>query len=161
MTHEFRATRRVEFSETDLAGDLDGRSIGVIGMGDIGREVSRIARAGFGLQVVTTTRRPETAPEGAEAVGMNSGGIFDTDDIALQVLAGNLAPPKEISPEGATLARAYEKFDLLPGLARPSEPSNGSSTDDDRAEHVEVVRCQLRGPGKGGRRLIDLLLTNQ
>jgi len=55
-------------AQTDLAGDLEGRTIGIIGMGDIGREVSRIARAGFGLQIVTATRRPETAPERVKTV---------------------------------------------------------------------------------------------
>lgn len=55
-------------AQTDRAGDLAGKTMGIIGMGDIGREVAGIARRGFGLEVVTATRRPGTAPEGVETL---------------------------------------------------------------------------------------------
>ena len=55
-------------AQTDMAGDLAGKTMGIIGMGDIGREVAGIARRGFGLEVVTATRRPGTAPEGVETL---------------------------------------------------------------------------------------------
>lgn len=54
---------------------------------------------------------------GSEACGSICGGIFDTNADALEVLEGNLAPPP--STEKGTLVRAFETFDLLPGLARP------------------------------------------
>ncbi len=57
-------------AQTDLASDLAGKVLGVIGMGDIGREVAGIARRGFGLEVVTATRRPGTVPEGVRALAL-------------------------------------------------------------------------------------------
>jgi D-3-phosphoglycerate dehydrogenase / 2-oxoglutarate reductase len=44
--------------------DLAGRTVGIIGMGNVGTEVVRIARHGFGLEVIANTRRRESLPEG-------------------------------------------------------------------------------------------------
>jgi D-3-phosphoglycerate dehydrogenase len=38
------------------AHELAGRTMGIIGMGNVGTEVARIARFGFGLQVIANTR---------------------------------------------------------------------------------------------------------
>ena len=58
-------------AQTDISSDLNGLTLGIIGMGDIGREVAAIARGGFGLEVVTATRRPEAVAEGIRAVTLD------------------------------------------------------------------------------------------
>ena len=69
---------------------------------------------------------------GSEAAGSICGAFFDNNEEALRVLEGNLAPPPTFKKR--TLVRAFETFDLLPGLARPgtsvrttADPSNVSS----------------------------------
>jgi D-3-phosphoglycerate dehydrogenase len=49
---------------TVLGNELAGKTIGIIGMGDIGHHVVAIAAGGFGLKVVATSRRPESVPPG-------------------------------------------------------------------------------------------------
>lgn len=44
--------------------ELTEQTIGIIGMGNIGRAISRIASNGFSMRVLTTTRSPETVPDG-------------------------------------------------------------------------------------------------
>src|SRR5690606_25690400 len=44
--------------------ELSGRTMGIVGMGSVGKEVARIAMHGFGLEVVANTRRRESLPEG-------------------------------------------------------------------------------------------------
>jgi len=44
--------------------DLAGRTIGIIGMGSVGKAVARIAMHGFGLDVIANTRRRASLPEG-------------------------------------------------------------------------------------------------
>lgn len=56
-------TRRGEFSLQGLRGfDLEGKTLGVVGTGDIGRRVIRIAR-GFGMDVVAFDVRPSPGLE--------------------------------------------------------------------------------------------------
>ncbi|MGE0499469.1 MAG: hydroxyacid dehydrogenase [Rhizobiaceae bacterium] len=50
-------------SHAESTNELAGRTIGIVGMGAVGREVARIAFAGFGLTVIANARRPETLPE--------------------------------------------------------------------------------------------------
>lgn len=56
---------------SDHGHDLSGRTIGIFGMGNIGREVSRLAQA-LGMPVISTTRRPETLPAHVEAVSLDA-----------------------------------------------------------------------------------------
>lgn len=51
--------------------ELHGATLGVVGMGNIGRELARIARMGFGMRVITTTRSPETVPPGVSPCGLS------------------------------------------------------------------------------------------
>ena len=46
--------------------ELAGKTIGVIGMGNIGRNVATIARDGFGLTVVATSRSASSLPAGID-----------------------------------------------------------------------------------------------
>lgn len=49
--------------------ELSGKTIGIIGYGDIGQRVGTIARA-FGLNVLTYTRSPEKIKDGTQSVGL-------------------------------------------------------------------------------------------
>lgn len=51
--------------QSDAAADLGGRIIGIVGMGNVGKAIFRIAKFGFGLDVVATSRSPESVPVGA------------------------------------------------------------------------------------------------
>lgn len=48
----------------DLANELGGKTLGIVGLGNIGRHVARIAAAGFGMKVVANTRDPDSLPDG-------------------------------------------------------------------------------------------------
>jgi lactate dehydrogenase-like 2-hydroxyacid dehydrogenase len=68
-----RLVRRGEWTgwgPTHLMGsDVSGRTLGIIGLGRIGRAVTRRAALGFGMQVLTFTPRPLTEAE-ALALGV-------------------------------------------------------------------------------------------
>ena len=51
--------------QSDGAADLGGRTMGIVGMGNVGKAIFRIAKFGFGLEVVATSRSPEGVPDGA------------------------------------------------------------------------------------------------
>lgn len=51
-------------SQADGATDLGGRTIGIVGMGNVGKAIFRIATFGFGLEVVATSRSPQSLPDG-------------------------------------------------------------------------------------------------
>jgi D-3-phosphoglycerate dehydrogenase len=57
---------------TALTHDLSGRSIGIVGMGNIGREVASIAVNGFGLNVAAATRRPGELPPSVAAMPLDA-----------------------------------------------------------------------------------------
>ena len=56
---------------SDLGRDLSGATLGVLGMGNIGRSLTHMAQVGFGMQVITTTRRPNDVPQGVRAVTLD------------------------------------------------------------------------------------------
>jgi D-3-phosphoglycerate dehydrogenase len=51
-------------AHSDRAVELAGRTIGIIGMGNVGKAIFHIARHGFGLHVVANSRSPESLPDG-------------------------------------------------------------------------------------------------
>lgn len=58
----YERTERLKFSREGLRGfDLAGRTLGVIGVGRIGRNVCRIARQGFHMQVLANDAKPDPA----------------------------------------------------------------------------------------------------
>jgi D-3-phosphoglycerate dehydrogenase len=48
------------------AHELAGRIMGIVGMGNVGKEVARIARFGFGLDVIANTRDRRSLPDNVD-----------------------------------------------------------------------------------------------
>jgi D-3-phosphoglycerate dehydrogenase len=59
-------------AHSDHGRELSGRSIGILGMGNIGREIARIARSGFGMTVACHTRSASSVPEGVALLGFDA-----------------------------------------------------------------------------------------
>ncbi|MBU4531925.1 MAG: dehydrogenase [Hoeflea sp.] len=57
-------------AHSDHGRELSGRTIGIVGMGNVGTAVCRIAHAGFGMKVLAVTSRREALPEGAAPVDL-------------------------------------------------------------------------------------------
>nr|WP_235679407.1 NAD(P)-dependent oxidoreductase [Aquibium microcysteis] len=55
----------------DLTRDLDGLTLGIVGFGNIGRQVHAIARHGYGLDVLIHSRSRRDIPADAEFVGLD------------------------------------------------------------------------------------------
>ena len=55
----------------DSGRELEGAVFGIVGMGNIGRTLTCILQLGFGLQVISATRRPETLPPGVVPVSID------------------------------------------------------------------------------------------
>ncbi|MGE3306771.1 MAG: NAD(P)-dependent oxidoreductase [Rhizobiaceae bacterium] len=51
-------------AHAEATHELNGRIVGIVGMGAVGLEVARIARKGFGLDVVANSRRRDSIPPG-------------------------------------------------------------------------------------------------
>jgi D-3-phosphoglycerate dehydrogenase len=57
-------------SHAEQAGEITGRTMGIIGMGNIGRAIASIAQRGFGMRILGHTRRNAGFPEGVAAVSL-------------------------------------------------------------------------------------------
>ena len=55
----------------DFTRDLDGLTLGIVGFGNIGRQVHAIARHGYGLDVLINSRSRRDIPEDAGFVGLD------------------------------------------------------------------------------------------
>ncbi len=51
--------------------ELTGRLIGIVGIGNVGRALTRIAQRGFGMQVLAHARTPGNLPHGVEATRLS------------------------------------------------------------------------------------------
>ena len=69
-------------AHSDHGRELSGRTLGIVGMGNVGNALFRIAHHGFGMKVLAVTSRPEALPEGAEAVEL-SGMLARSDVVVL------------------------------------------------------------------------------
>lgn len=65
----------------DRALDLAGRIMGVIGMGNVGKAVFRIAKYGFQLEIVANSRSPESLPNGVRFLSVDD--LVSTADIVV------------------------------------------------------------------------------
>lgn len=66
-------------AHADAGHDLAGRTMGIVGLGAVGRAVARIAQHGFGLDVAAFTRTPANVPEGVRAVDLDT--LVSTADV--------------------------------------------------------------------------------
>jgi D-3-phosphoglycerate dehydrogenase len=63
----------------EKTNELAGRIVGIVGMGAVGLEVARIARKGFGLDVVANSRRRESVPPGVGFLELDR--LFEESDV--------------------------------------------------------------------------------
>jgi D-3-phosphoglycerate dehydrogenase len=68
-------------ARSDAAVDLAGRTIGIVGMGNVGKAIFKIAKCGFGLEVVATSRSPESVPDGVRFLTIDE--LVATADIVV------------------------------------------------------------------------------
>ena len=65
----------------ERAGEISGRTMGIIGMGNIGRAIASIATKGFGIRVLGHTRRNSGFPAGVSAVSRDD--LLASSDIVV------------------------------------------------------------------------------
>jgi D-3-phosphoglycerate dehydrogenase len=92
-------------AHADHALDLGGRTLGIVGMGNIGKAIFRIARHGFGLDVIANSRSPSSVPEGARYLPLDD--LVATADIVV------LCCP--LTPETTGLMSRERIFRMKPG----------------------------------------------
>ncbi|MGZ2385170.1 hydroxyacid dehydrogenase [Rhizobium leguminosarum] len=68
-------------AQSDAAVDLAGRTMGIVGMGNVGKAIFQIAKFGFGLDVVATSRSPESVPDGVRFLTIDE--LVATADIVV------------------------------------------------------------------------------
>ncbi|MCY0095339.1 NAD(P)-dependent oxidoreductase [Hoeflea ulvae] len=68
-------------AHSDHGRELSGRTLGIVGMGNVGNALFRIAHAGFGMKVLAVTSRPEALPEGAQAAALRD--VLSQSDVVV------------------------------------------------------------------------------
>lgn len=63
---------------TETFTELSGSTLGILGVGTIGRRVAQIARLGFGMKVIGTSRRTGALPAEVEEVSLDQ--LFERSD---------------------------------------------------------------------------------
>lgn len=122
--------------------ELSGRTLAVVGCGEIGRAVARIARAGFGMRVVGYARRAAHARGEAEregvafdAIGDDFGeAVRDADFVSLHVPG---------SPENARFIDR-ERIEQMPARAWLINTARGAVVDE-AALYDALVSRRLAG----------------
>jgi D-3-phosphoglycerate dehydrogenase len=79
LLRQFRAMDRDLRQKGWLAGrehadrthELQGRTLGVVGAGNVGKTVMAMARAGFGLDVIANSRNPKSLPDDVRFVSVD------------------------------------------------------------------------------------------
>lgn len=66
-------------AHADHGRDLAGRTMGIVGMGAVGRAIARIAQHGFGLDVAAFTRTPANVPKGVRPLDLDT--LVSTADV--------------------------------------------------------------------------------
>lgn len=62
---------QVARGHADQGRELSGRRIGIVGMGNVGQALARIAKQGFRMEVLAVTRRPNDLPDGVTAATLD------------------------------------------------------------------------------------------
>jgi D-3-phosphoglycerate dehydrogenase len=120
-------------AQSDTAVDLAGRIIGIVGMGNVGKAILQIAKFGFGLEVVATSRSPESVPDGARFLTIDE--LVATADIVV------LCCP--LTPETTGLLNAGRIGRMKPAAILVNV-SRGPVIDD--AALIEALRdCRIGG----------------
>ncbi len=79
VDHDLRhAGWSVARAHADHGRELSGRTLGILGLGNIGKSLARIARHGFGMQVIAHTRSGATV-EGVQALGFDT--LLEQSDV--------------------------------------------------------------------------------
>ncbi|MBN9073870.1 MAG: hydroxyacid dehydrogenase [Rhizobiales bacterium] len=128
-------------AHAESGGDLGGRTLGIVGMGNIGTRVAAIARHGFGLDVIANSRRPESLPEGVRFVGV--------DDLVAEADVIVLCCP--LTPETTGLISRERIGRMKPGAILVNV-SRGPVIDDDAL--VDALRA-----GRIGGAALDVFTT--
>lgn len=111
-------------SHADSAHELTGRTVGIVGMGNIGREVHRIAHHGFGLAVVSHTRSPQNNPP--DVVNLELDQLIEQVDIIV------LCCPLTRATEGLIGVRQFSRMKrhaLLVNVSRGAIIDEGALVD--------------------------------
>ncbi|MEP5728648.1 MAG: NAD(P)-dependent oxidoreductase [Sulfitobacter sp.] len=66
---------------SNSGNELSGRTVGILGVGNIGREVARMAYHGFGCQVIAQTRTPRNLPPEVTSVSFDD--LISQSDILI------------------------------------------------------------------------------
>ncbi|WP_121068409.1 NAD(P)-dependent oxidoreductase [Chachezhania antarctica] len=66
-------------AHSDGGREISGRTLGIVGMGNVGQTLAQMASAGFGMQVLCHTRSPGRVPAGVTSVSLNE--LLETADI--------------------------------------------------------------------------------
>ncbi len=120
-------------TEMDSAGELSGRTLGLVGFGDVAQRVARLAQA-FGARVLYTARSPreDTTAEWRSLDTL----IAEADILSLHV---------PLSPETDTLLSAARIAAMKPGAVLINTARGGLV---DEPALIEAVRSgRLRGAG--------------
>ena len=106
-------------AHADHNHELQGRTLGVVGAGNVGKTVMAIARAGFGLDVIANSRNPKSLPEDVRFVSVDE--LVVESDIVV------LCCP--LTPETAGLI-SRERIDRMRPGAIVVNVSRGAVIDD-------------------------------
>jgi D-3-phosphoglycerate dehydrogenase len=87
------------------ARSLAGKAVGILGLGDVGREIAHVCHAGFGMQVLGHQRRLDTMPAHVRPVALDA--LFAESDFLV------LACP--LTPETRHIASAARLVHMRPG----------------------------------------------
>ena len=98
---------------SDLGRELGGKTLGIIGLGAIGRETARIAHGGFGMKVIAHTRSPDPTNDPVETVTLKE--LISRSDIV--VLCCPLTPQTHGMIDDAAI-NAMRKGAILVNVAR-------------------------------------------
>jgi D-3-phosphoglycerate dehydrogenase len=128
-------------AHSDHGNDLGGRTLGIVGMGNIGKAIFRIAHHGFGLDVAAHTRSPASVPEGARYLPLDE--LVATADVIV------LCCP--LTPETTGLMSRDRIFQMKPG-ALLVNVSRGPVVDDDAL--IEALQA-----GRIGGAALDVFTT--